>query len=120
VPPCSYVYVPYGSGGQQPSGLRDPYGCGQKLFRDEFRDRAFKTEDWYDVELGLKLNTPGQADGELSLSVGGHKESLGGILWRYQEDQLLDNFLVSPFHGGPCTASRESHIHITNLQVQAW
>ncbi|PSC68092.1 Alkaline alginate lyas 1-4 polyglucuronic acid lysase polysaccharide lyase family 14 vAL-1 [Micractinium conductrix] len=117
--PFAYVYVPSGSKREQPPELQDSERCGQRLFEGAFRGTTLQTERWYDVQLGLRLNTPGQADGAILLSVEGQTEKLEGIMWRHG-DETIDKFRMQPFHGGPCNASRNSHMQIRNVRAKPW
>ncbi|PSC75454.1 dof-like transcription factor isoform A [Micractinium conductrix] len=112
------VYVPNGSKDQQPSELQDSERCGQRLFEGSFP--ALQTEQWFDVELGIRLNTPGQqSDGAISMSVGGATKTLEGIMWR-NDDEQVELFRLQPFHGGPCDASRDSSIQFRDVRVKNW
>lgn len=83
--PFSYVYVPQGSHAQQPPQLGRVSRYGQAVFQQDFQG-ALRTGTWHRVELGVRLNTVGRADGALLLGVDGKTRVLEGVVWRLGTD----------------------------------
>ena len=115
----AYVYIPQGSEGQQPSQLSDPPRCGQSVWKEEFAG-VFKPGQWHTVRLGVKLNTPGSANGKLLFGVDGTVKTLSGVVWRTQSGVDIDSFGLGIFHGGPCSATENSSLQIRNIKVHQW
>lgn len=111
----AYVYVPTGT--PQPAVLMKKAACGTAVFASEFR-AAFKTGVWHKVEIGLKLNTPGKADGEMWMSIDGKRAALSGVTWRKAAGLGVEKFDITTFHGGPCKASKTSSARFRNVSVR--
>lgn len=116
--PFAYVYIPQGTAGRQPRELASPSSCGQGVFKKDFA-RMFTTGKWFHVELGIKLNAPGAADGQLMLSVDGKSRTLGGVVWR-TSNLPITSFRFNVFHGGPCKATKNSAMQLANVKAHAW
>lgn len=114
----SYVYIPSGSAGRQPPGLRNPGNYGQNVFRRDFAG-VFRVGQWYIVEIGVKLNTVGRNDGALMLSIAGRRRQLNGVVWRLT-NLPIQFFSFNIFHGGPCKATQNSTMNIRNVNVFRW
>lgn len=114
----SYVYVPKGSLGQQPPELSNQRDCGQGVFKSELAN-SFKAGEWYTVHCGVKLNTVGKRDGRLLVGVNKTFYTLNGVVWRLS-NLPITSFKIAPFHGGGCTASRQSVINVQNIRVYRW
>lgn len=119
----AYVYIPEGTEGRQPSQLGKNAAYGQGVWKSDFRN-AFTTGKWHHVELGVKLNsmngsTP-NADGKLMLSIDGKTRVLGGVIWRQIPNLAIEEFGLGIFHGGPCSASKNSSLSIKNLAIHEW
>lgn len=113
-----YVYVPAGTQARQPPGpLRSTNSQGALLWEREFRT-AFTTEKAHKVELALALNSPGAADGTMTVAIDGRRQSLGGVIWR-TGNQPVSFWGLGVFHGGPCAATRPSALVIQNMRAVA-
>lgn len=115
----SYVYIPQGSEGRQPKELSSPPNCGQDVWKEDFAG-VFKTGTWHTIRLGIKLNTPGSADGKLLFGVDGTVKTLSGVVWRLDSGIKIEGFDVAVFHGGPCSANESSSVQIRNIKVYKW
>jgi hypothetical protein len=119
--PYAYVYVPTGTAQGQPVGLQDANArCGQDLFRED-KDFMGKmsTGVWYTMQLGVKLNTPGQYNGELYFAFQDKVKKLGGVMWR-KKNETIKQLHFNVFHGGPCLAEQNSSMQIRNVSVRPW
>lgn len=114
----AYVYLPLGTFGGQPGPLKTKKNCGMDVWKQEFRG-VFQPGKWHTVELGVKLNTPGRYDGTIMMAIDGRRYSLNGVMWR-KGNETIDSFGVGVFHGGPCSATRNSSLQIQNITVQPW
>ena len=114
----SYVYVPQGSHARQPAALGRVSQYGQGVFEQDFRG-ALAAGRWHRVELGVRLNGAGRADGALLLSVDGKTRVLEGVMWRLG-DQDIRAFHLNVFHGGGCTATRTSSLVLKNIEAREW
>lgn len=114
----SYVYVPAGTQSRQPPPLNTRRTYGVSVFEPDFK-KAFRTNAWHHVELGVRLNTVGKPDGGMLLSIDGKARTLGGITWRLG-DHGIKMFVLGIFHGGGCTATRHSKISFRNIRLHAW
>lgn len=113
-----YVYVPSGTASRQPAPVRPRGNNGGIVFQQNYR-RAFKTGTWHRVDLGVKLNTPGQYDGRLLYAVDGRTSTLNDILWR-KGNYSIGRFFLGVFHGGGCEATRNSSMQVKNIRVYKW
>lgn len=114
----SYVYIPEGSAGKQPSELSSPPNCGQKVFEDDFAN-SFTPGKWYTVHCGIRLNTVGKSDGKLLVGLNDKVRVLNGVLWRLS-NLPITRFSFNPFHGGGCLASRQSSLNLRNVRAYRW
>ena len=55
---------------------------------------------WNSVSFSITLNTPGQSNGTLSMTVNGKTKSLDGVVWRDSGDVKINNVLMVAFFGG--------------------
>lgn len=60
----------------------------------------FKVGAWNSVALSMRLNTPGQRDGYISLAVNGARREYQAMYWRSSGDQLIRKELVASWLGG--------------------
>lgn len=121
--PFAYVYIPQGSAGQQPEGLRKPPRCGQGLFKNEFQGKL-TTGQWFRCQLGIKLNSPGQPNGQLLFAFGREGQALvtktvNGVLWR-KGNEKIEGLTWNVFHGGGCAATKTSSMKIRDVRVAPW
>lgn len=114
----SYVYVPQGSQGRQPRQLSGTPRCGQKVFANDFQN-VFATGRWYTVYCGIKLNTVGSNNGRLMVGLNDKIRVLNNVVWR-TSNQPITRFSFNPFHGGGCSASRQSIMNLRNVKVYRW
>ena len=64
---------------------------------------VFKKAVWHKVEIKVKVNTPGEADGTFSVSVDGKQvNNESAVNFRAAKDKstLISTMLFSTFHGG--------------------
>lgn len=103
------VYVPEGTQGRQRPEVSSVGGkYGARLFRGDFKN-AFSEDKWNDVEMSVTLNDPGKSNGTLTMSVNGKTRTMDGIMWR-TGNQGFNNFVLNPFHGGGCMATKDSNM----------
>ena len=111
-----YVYVPAGTGARQPPGPLQTIGRnGAILWDKEFRS-AFRYDTWHRVEMSLSLNRPGANDGTMTLTIDGKTQTISGMVWRVA-NQKISFFGLGIFHGGPCSATKNSSLTIRNMMV---
>ena len=103
----------------QPPQLASRRACGTGLFERELAG-VFKYDTWHTVELGLRLNTPGRADGAFYVSVDGKKQGIDGVTWRTGGAMQVEYFTLTTFHGGPCKATKTSSASFRNVGIRAW
>lgn len=72
----------------------------------------FRKEGWNDVSIRVRLNTPGQSDGSLFVSVNGTDVSCDEMAWRKGSLVVISAVMFSTFFGGsserfqcPCDTS---------------
>lgn len=63
-------------------------------------DLRLKEGQWNDVEMRVRLNTPGKHDGALELTVNGVTKKLEGVRWRNDRAMKINGVLVHSFFGG--------------------
>ena len=114
----SYVYVPSGTQARQPPALSSVRQYGQGVFESDFK-RALATNQWNKIELGVRLNGVGQTDGQLLLGVNGKVRVLSGVTWRTSALDIRA-FHINVFHGGGCSATRQSKVSFRNIEVHDW
>jgi hypothetical protein len=59
-----------------------------------------KSGQWNSISFSLTLNTPGQANGTLSMTVTGKSKSLVGVAWRGSASVKINHLLMVSFFGG--------------------
>lgn len=74
----------------------------------------FKSGTWNDVEMYIKLNTPGKFDGVLELAVNGSRQRLDQVRFRYDANTKITAFAIQPFFGG------SSNDYAPKTDVKAW
>eukprot|EP00887_Chlorella_sp_A99_P006680 scaffold3.g6680.t1 len=75
--------------------------AGQRLWlRAGAAMPRFKVGAWNSVALSMRLNTPGQRDGYISLAVNGARREYQAMYWRSSGDQLIRKELVASWLGG--------------------
>jgi hypothetical protein len=60
----------------------------------------FKRGQWNDVQLVVHLNTIGQQDGFVELTVNGEKKVCGGMAWRTRAHLAIGGLVWQTFYGG--------------------
>lgn len=82
---------------------------GDSLWRGVLK---FKKDGWNDVAMRVRLNTPGQSDGGLFISVNGTDVSFDEMAWRKSSIVVVSAIMFSTFYGGsspkfecPCDTS---------------
>jgi hypothetical protein len=104
--------------GQRPNGddethcfLNQPTGYGEK-FRQNIGTPTYITSgQWIDFQMMMKLNTPGQADGEIKLWINGDlKMHHQGIAFRTVPQLQLNAVSLTSYIGGHCTSARNQRI----------
>lgn len=86
----------------QDAGLvQDSYvAMGVHVFSPNKRPHLqFKSGQWNDIELFVKLNTPGKRDGVMELAVNGQRRRHDKVRYR-NTDIKIESFLLEPFFGG--------------------
>jgi hypothetical protein len=74
----------------------------------ENTERHFKSGQWNDVDMFIKLNTPGRYDGVMQLSINGQTSRLDNVRYRYT-DIKITGFQIAPFFGGGDSSYAPSH-----------
>jgi len=75
---------------------------GIDLWRDG--GMVFKKGEENHVELKMTLNTPGKADGLVSLTVNGKTNSFDGMRWRDAKDMDINGIMIATWFGGSDTS----------------
>jgi hypothetical protein len=91
--------------------LNQPTGYGEK-FRQNIGTPTYITSgQWIDFQMIMKLNTPGQADGEIKLWINGDlKMQHQGIAFRTVPQLQLNAVSLTGYIGGHCTSARNQRI----------
>lgn len=86
---------------QDDSLVRDSYvSMGIHAFAPNRRPHLqFKSGQWNDIEMYVKLNTPGEKDGVMELAVNGQRRRYDKVRYR-NTDIKIESFLLEPFFGG--------------------
>lgn len=116
-----YIYVPLGSKQTDPSLQAFADGkstYGKEFFGDIFPAGTFKIGVKNSVAIGVKMNTPGNADGECFMTINGVTGRKQGIMW------LTDNVSSgitrvnnSQFIGGSWLSSKLQYIQMSNMRL---
>lgn len=73
---------------------------------------------WYAVEQYVKLNTPGQADGEYRAWLDGQLVAeRTGIRYRSVPDLRIESIWMNVYHGGSTPSPRDMSLYIDNVVV---
>lgn len=119
----AYVYLP----GQSPMGMQGSTfqaeaeattDKGIHVFGDALR---LKAGDFNDISLTVKMNTPGQRDGVLRLTVNGVTKAANDMMWRTSGDIRLTGVLCSVFFGGgqsKYAPDRDTYLRYQNFRIQ--
>ncbi len=91
--------------------LDQPTGYGEK-FRQNIGTPVYITSgQWIDIQIMMKLNTPGQANGEIKMWIDGQlKLHYSNIRFRTVSQLQLNAVALSGYIGGTCTSSRDQKI----------
>ncbi len=106
----AYVYVPTcicgGSQEAVPAALGPEYeaivgvtnGKGHHLWKN--KAAWFKTGQWNQVSIRVKMNTPGCRDGVIELTVNGVRQSFEKMVWRVDGGMKIGGINCVTFFGG--------------------
>lgn len=111
--PCAvaYLYIPTEVGGSKEAAVKKqnfaaavPTGrTGVDVWRPGKTEtpgfNKLNVGAWNDIAITVGLNTLGQADGYVSLSVNGQSQTIGGMTWRVS-DMKIDGIILSSWFGG--------------------
>lgn len=96
---------------------------GRALWYDRNKnDLRFVAGRWNTVSFSIALNSPGAADGTLSLTVNGRTKTLRGISWRTAADVKFTSIVIIAFFGGGSSewASKvDTEIRFKDIAVSA-
>lgn len=59
-----------------------------------------KAGEWNTISINLKLNTPGEADGSVSVTTNGKTKSQEGMTWRLNGESQINALNFVAFFGG--------------------
>ena len=91
--------------------LDQPTGYGEKFRQNVGTPRYITSGQWIDFQMMMKLNTPGQADGEIKLWIDGElKMHYNTIRFRTVPELQLNAVALSGYIGGGCTSVRDQKI----------
>jgi len=124
MPNCWYDNVAHVNRCFDPQGVQDrgepvlycyhldqPTGYGEKIRQNIGMPFYVSSGSWVDYQFMIKLNTPGQADGEVKLWINGElKLHRTGLRFRTVPELQLNLVEVSAYIGGHCTSSRDQKI----------
>ena len=109
----AYVYIPTQTrstgtagtdgigihGSQYKAAVHTTGGCGNDLWRN-VDTVHFKKGSWNSATLHVRLNTPGQKNGGISLTVNGKKREVRDVMFRTSADVKITAAYFSTFFGG--------------------
>jgi len=91
--------------------LDQPTGYGEKFRQNIGEPRYITSGQWVDFQMMMKLNTPGQADGEIKLWIDGElKLHYNTIRFRTVPELQLNAVSLGGYIGGTCTSVRDQKI----------
>lgn len=91
--------------------LDQPTGYGEKLRQNIGTPTYITSGEWIDFQMMMKLNTPGQADGEVKLWINGElKMHYSTIRFRTVPELQLNAASLGGYIGGSCTSVRDQKI----------
>ncbi len=91
--------------------LDQPTGYGEKFRQNVGEPRYITGGQWTDFQMMMKLNTPGQADGEIKLWINGElKMHHNTIRFRTVPELQLNAVALGGYIGGTCTSVRDQKI----------
>jgi len=91
--------------------LDQPTGYGEKFRQNIGEPRYITSGQWIDFQMMMKLNTPGQADGEIKLWIDGElKMHYNTIRFRTIPELQLNAAALGGYIGGTCTSARDQKI----------
>ncbi len=91
--------------------LDQPTGYGEKFRQNVGEPRYITSGQWVDFQMMMKLNTPGQADGEIKLWIDGElKMYYNTIRFRTVPELQLNAVALGGYIGGTCTSVRDQKI----------
>ena len=84
-------------------------------------DFQAKSGQWNSIAFSITLNTPGQANGTLSMTVNGKNKSISGMTWRDSPAVKINHLLMVAFFGGKDEKewgqSRDMNFSFKNIKV---
>lgn len=118
-----YIYVPLGSKQTDPELQAFADGnskYGKEFFLDAFPEGTFKTNVTHKVSIGVKMNTPGNADGECFMTIDNITMRKIGIMWLtdnvYSGISIVNN---SAFVGGDWVSSKDQWFQMSQMKLTA-
>ncbi len=91
--------------------LDQPTGYGEKLRQNIGNVRYITGGEWIDFQMMMKMNTPGQADGEVRLWINGElKMAYTALRFRTIPELQLNAVATGGYIGGTCTSERDQKI----------
>lgn len=91
--------------------LDQPTGYGEKFRQNIGEPIYISSGQWIDFQMMMKLNKPGQADGEIKLWINGTlKMHHTGIRFRTVPELQLNAASLGGYIGGTCTSVRDQKI----------
>ena len=104
--------------------LRKMEKCGYNGFVNEMKN-VVKLDSWNTVKMGLKLNTPGQANGLAMLNVNGREFTQDGVMWIPNDQFKITELNLHGFFGG-CGSNTvqyrlpDTYFEIRDARVSKW
>lgn len=84
----------------------------------EGRGGLLENGRWYAVEQYLKMNTPGQHDGEFRAWIDGRLvRQRSGLFFRTVPDLRIESIWLNVYHGGTAKSPRDMSLYIDNLVI---
>jgi len=116
-----YIYVPLGSKQTDPQLQAFADGksqYGKEVFLANFPEGTFKAGKLHKVAIGVKMNTPGKADGEYFMKINNTSVRKTGIMWLTSNvAQGISRLNFTSFCGGEWTCSRDSWFRMSNMKL---
>lgn len=77
-----------------------------------------RNNKWYAIEQHVKLNTPGQNDGEFRAWIDGQLAyERSGLRFRDVDDIKIENIWMNVYHGGQANSPRDMSLYIDNVVI---
>ena len=116
-----YIYVPLGSRQTDAKLIKLATGqsvYGAEFFEANFPQGSFKVGVKNRVKIGVKMNTPGRADGECFMTINGTTMRKVGIMWLTSNvNDGITRVNNTSFIGGDWVSSKDQYVQMSNMKL---